>query len=88
MPGSIRALTTLLPVALLLHCTGTPEQPQPEPSARGDAVRGGALYDKWWVVSEGAEAPTGNHPLRATRPDATSNPRTGSTTWRCKERHG
>ncbi len=52
-----------------------------------DPVRGGQLYDKWWVVN-GAIAPTGDHPLWAFRPDMGSNTRTGPDTWRCKECHG
>ncbi len=53
----------------------------------GDGVRGGALYDRWWEVI-GAEAPTTDHPLWASRPDRASNPRSGADTWRCKECHG
>lgn len=53
----------------------------------GDQVRGGALYDTWWVVA-GIEAPAADHPLWATRPDSESNTRGGPTTWRCKECHG
>ncbi len=55
--------------------------------APGDLVRGGALYDKWWVVLE-KPAPDGDHPLWAERPDTESNARTGKDTWRCKECHG
>ncbi len=54
-----------------------------------DAVRGGSLYDKWWAVSGvTATEPTTDHSRWATRPDTTSNTRTGSDTWRCKECHG
>lgn len=54
-----------------------------------DAARGGALYDAWWnVAGVTAAEPTGDHPLWATRPDTTSNTRTGPDTWRCKECHG
>ncbi len=48
----------------------------------GDALRGGLLWDKWWLVT-GNEEPTGDHPLYPT-PRAQS----GSTTFRCKECHG
>ena len=51
------------------------------------AARGGLLFDEWWEVL-GVDAPTDDHPLWATRPDTTSNTRTGSDTWRCKECHG
>ncbi len=47
-----------------------------------DAVRGGALYDRWWRVI-GIQSPSGNHPLY---PQAGTQ--TGSTTYRCKECHG
>lgn len=47
-----------------------------------DPVRGGLLYDNWWLVS-GAPAPTGTHPLY---PDF--GQQAGSTTFRCKECHG
>lgn len=56
-------------------------------AVEGDAVRGGALYDAWWAVT-GSEAPSEDHPLWASRPDAKSNTRTGAETWRCKECHG
>ena len=42
-------------------------------------IRGGLLYDKWWVVN-GSPEPTGEHPLY---PPA--GQKTGSTTFRCKE---
>jgi thiosulfate dehydrogenase len=61
----------------------------------GDSVRGGLLYDTWWVViSEGEEMeehesaahqPEGDHPLWATQ---STNTRSGVDTWRCKECHG
>jgi thiosulfate dehydrogenase len=52
--------------------------------AEGDPVRGGLLYDTWWVVT-GADQPAEDHPLWATQ---TTNTRTGADTWRCKECHG
>ena len=56
----------------------------PEPS--GDPVRGGLLYDTWWVVlaseQEGgdgqeAQGPSNDHPLWSTQ---STNTRTGSDT--------
>ncbi len=47
-----------------------------------DAMRGGLLYDKWWIVN-GATEPTGDHPLY---PEV--GIKTGPTTFRCKECHG
>ncbi|MEK7710913.1 MAG: choice-of-anchor V domain-containing protein [Planctomycetota bacterium] len=47
-----------------------------------DPIRGGLLYDKWWLVN-GAPVPAGNHPLY---PDV--GQQAGGTTFRCKECHG
>jgi thiosulfate dehydrogenase len=55
---------------------------------KGDPVRGGLLYDEWWVVvadDHEAKAPEGDHPLWATQ---STNTRSGADTWRCKECHG
>jgi thiosulfate dehydrogenase len=56
----------------------------PEPVLEGDPVRGGLMYDKWWVVIE-ADSPSGDQPLWATQ---STNARSGTDTWRCKECHG
>ncbi len=53
----------------------------PSPAA-ADAIRGGLLWDQWWVVN-GAPVPTGDHPLY---PPAGS--KSGNATFRCKECHG
>ncbi|MCP4248432.1 MAG: hypothetical protein GY778_15400, partial [bacterium] len=58
--------------------------PNPGCGLTGDPIRGGLLWDKWWVVN-GAPAPGTDHPLWARQ---VTNTRTGSTTWRCKECHG
>ncbi len=50
----------------------------------GDPLRGGLMYDKWWVVL-GADTPEDDHPLWATQD---TNTRSGKDTWRCKECHG
>jgi thiosulfate dehydrogenase len=69
------------------ECEAGPGDP-PE-FTNADATRGGALYDEYWEVAGVAAAePTEDHPLWATRPDMTSNPRSGAETWRCKECHG
>jgi thiosulfate dehydrogenase len=47
-----------------------------------DAIRGGLMYDKWYAVL-GVPAPPGDHPLYPAE-----GPRSGSTTFRCKECHG
>jgi mono/diheme cytochrome c family protein len=55
----------------------------PEPVVSNVAV-GGRLYDKWWKVAETATEPTEDQALWATQ---STNTRSGSTTWRCKECH-
>ncbi len=50
-----------------------------------DIARGGRLYDKWWAEDTGAAAPAGNHALWSLQ---TTNARTGTDTFRCKECHG
>jgi thiosulfate dehydrogenase len=42
------------------------------------------LYDNWWKEEKLAD-PTGDHPLWAIQ---STNARSGSSTWRCKECHG
>ena len=59
-----------------------PTAPFPAGFVLADPVRGGLLYDRWWVVN-GAPEPTGDHPLY---PVAAAQ--SGSVTFRCKECHG
>jgi thiosulfate dehydrogenase len=54
------------------------------PAPEGDPVQGGLLYDKWWVVA-GVDEPADDNPIWARQ---STNERSGSTTWRCKECHG
>jgi mono/diheme cytochrome c family protein len=58
------------------------ETEEPPAYTNADVVRGGQLYDKYWIVT-GGEEPTGEHLLYPS-----VGIRTGSTTWRCKECHG
>ena len=60
--------------------------PTPIPGT-ADEVRGGLLYDKWWVVNQTA-APTGDHALYPNPVPSPGNQRTGADTFRCKECHG
>lgn len=62
----------LVLAAVLLAATG----------AVADDLRGGRLYDKWWIVN-GAPEPEGDHSLYPP-----VGQQTGSTTFRCKECHG
>lgn len=69
-------------------CQGTiPPLTDPAGFVAAVLARGGAMYDKWWNIT-GATEPTSDHPLWASRPDTTTNTRTGADTWRCKECHG
>ncbi len=80
----MKRLYLLLPVffiGLLLFVVGCAEQAaDPESIAKG-----GALYDKWWKISESASEPSGDHPLWSIQ---STNTRSGSSTYRCKECHG
>jgi len=58
------------------------EAEEPPAYTNADVVRGGLLYDKYWILS-GADEPTGEHILYPS-----FGARTGNTTWRCKECHG
>jgi len=83
MPSSVGGGGTVSDVADLgAYAQTLPQKPRHVPVARG-----GAMYDTWWAVL-GVAKPTTDHPLWASRPDATSNKRTGADTWRCKECHG
>jgi cytochrome c553 len=50
-----------------------------------DIVAGATLYDKWWAVNGVAEPTTDFDPIWASQ---STNTRSGSDTWRCKECHG
>jgi thiosulfate dehydrogenase len=54
------------------------------PTEANNLVIGGLLYDKWWKAADDATEPTEDHALWSTQ---STNTRTGSTTWRCKECH-
>jgi len=77
------APATVAPVVTEAPAATEPPTPAPPP-LEGDITRGGRLYDKW-TEELGMDVPEGNHPLWATQ---TTNTRTGSDTWRCKECHG
>ena len=54
-----------------------------DPFESANVIRGGRMYDRFWA--EAGSQPATDHPLWALQ---TSNTRTGSDTWRCKECHG
>ncbi len=54
------------------------------PTSASSASRGGRLYDNWWEEA-GVDKPGSDQPLWASQ---TTNTRSGSDTWRCKECHG
>ena len=72
------------PVVMTATLPPTEAPTESPPVLTGDAARGGRLYDKW-TEELGLDVPEGNHPLWATQ---STNTRTGSDTWRCKECHG
>jgi len=54
------------------------------PVGTSDFIQGGLMYDNWMTVI-GVDTPEGDHPLWKLQ---TTNTRTGTDTWRCKECHG
>lgn len=69
--------TTLMP-------TATSASTELTETLIGNPVRGGLLYDTWWIPL-GAQTPKVDHPLWASQ---NTNPFTKSQTWRCVECHG
>jgi thiosulfate dehydrogenase len=53
-------------------------------ASSGSVSRGGRLYDNWWKEA-GVDEPSSDQPLWASQ---TTNTRSGTDTWRCKECHG
>ena len=90
----------LLVMTLVLGACGGDETPEitlpPEPETEeeapsppeveldGSVPDGGRVYDKWWKAAS-IDEPEGDQPLWAGQ---STNERSGSTTWRCKECHG
>ena len=74
---------------LVLSCGSTEKAlvaPASSPASNVESVaRGGLLYDMWWTVVPGASEPKSDHPLWSLQ---TTNKRSGSVSWRCKECHG
>jgi len=48
----------------------------------GDPIRGGRMWDRWWIIT-GDAPPKGNHPLYPA-----TGTRSGPDTFRCNECHG
>ncbi len=71
-------------IDLFANAISGPTATLPAGYVMADAVRGGLLYDKWWVVA-GVDAPAEDHPRWAMQD---TNTRSGADTWRCKECHG
>ncbi len=83
-------MSLLVVVAVLgAACAAPQSAPAPapeEPKATASSIaKGGKIYDKWWKAVEEATEPTTDQPLWALQ---STNERSGSTTWRCKECHG
>lgn len=77
---SLVIIVALLVIPLLLSACAQKE----EAATPASVVKGGAIYDKWWVAV-GASEPAGDQALWATQ---STNTRSGKDTWRCKECHG
>lgn len=79
----------LLAIGLVLVTTGCEDKKSDHYAdtnwSDANLVRGGLLYDKWWKVNDGTEPTTDFDPIWSSQ---TTNTRSGSTTWRCKECHG
>lgn len=58
--------------------------PPTEVVITGSASVGGRLYDKWWSEA-GVDEPSGDQALWSSQ---STNTRSGTDTWRCKECHG
>ncbi len=88
-----RVMFLLLVIAVLVvvsACQSPAPAPAPAPVPAPEATpasiaKGGLMYDKWWKAVEEATEPTDDHPLWALQ---STNERSISTTWRCKECHG
>lgn len=75
---------TSTPIATSALPTTTAPPPTTAPPSPASVALGGRLYDNWMKTAQ-FTTPEGNSPLWATQ---TTNTRTGSDTWRCKECHG
>ena len=82
--GSDATATPVPPTAAPTAAPTDTAEPTDAPALEGDLIRGGLMYDKWWVVVK-AETPATDQALWATQ---TTNTRSGGDTWRCKECHG
>ena len=83
---------SLIDAAAFISALEGPIAAHPAGYVLADAVRGGLLYDKWWVVTgltPPGDTAADNHPLWPPYyPLDFPNFRTGVETWRCKECHG
>ena len=78
MPSSVESgWSTADAVDVLAYAQTLPTEPN-------NLVVGGLLYDKWWNAAADASEPTGDQALWDTQ---STNTRSGSDTWRCKECH-
>ena len=79
----------LIVTALVAGACAAPKEEVPPPATAPKAspasiVKGGAIYDKWWVAV-GTSEPAEDQALWATQ---STNTRSSKDTWRCKECHG
>lgn len=85
--GSLAALSILFAFLFLASaCITVTNKAEDTPDDNTlKIIEGGRLYDQWWVGVKGAEEPKLNQPLWSLQ---STNKRSGSDTWRCKECHG
>ncbi|MBI2847926.1 MAG: c-type cytochrome [Chloroflexi bacterium] len=86
----LAALGAIFTLAACAQPASTPTTPATSPPTTSPTptpatmALGGKLYDNWIKTAQ-VETPKENSPLWATQ---TTNKRTGTDTWRCKECHG
>ncbi|MDX1776809.1 MAG: hypothetical protein R3297_09525, partial [Desulfobulbales bacterium] len=80
---SILLMLLIFSVPALSACSqGDKPDSRHEVSLQEKIVKGGNLYDKWWVAAKGSDHSEKDHPLWKLQ---NTNKRKGSATWRCKE---
>ncbi len=87
-------LTITQAANLLAYASELQEAPSQSSYTTADVIRGGRLFDTWWlektITEPDTQPPNSTNPhwknRRQSGPDI--NERTGDDTWRCKECHG
>jgi len=72
-------------LAAYFNAVSGPTSQLPAGFVLADAIRGGKVYDKWWIMSDASAPGPTDHPLYPSTGDRAG---TGGNTYRCKECHG